>query len=253
MMTQRIASESRWGATVRAAGLLVTLGLAGGPAWAGPVTYTARFPLEACAFDDGGRNLHFSLQRGDWWWFEGDEKGELVQLEIVVLNQTLDVVVLAANGAPRTIRTRVVREQEWVDGQLVEVSWNYFARCQETNDIYYFGEDVDIYEGGQVVSHDGAWLAGVDGAMPGIIMPGTFLLGSRYYQELAPGVAEDRGEHVQMELALTVPAGAFTGCVEVKETSPLEPGKTSVKRYCPGIGLVADNGVLLVDYEVDAH
>ena len=83
MTTQRIASESRWGAAVRAAGLLVTLGLAGGPAWAGPVTYTTRFPLEACTFDDGGRNRHFSLQRGDWWWFEGDEKGHVKAVHVV--------------------------------------------------------------------------------------------------------------------------------------------------------------------------
>jgi len=52
---------------------------------------------------------------------------------------------------------------------------------KEEGHVYYFGEEVDIYlPNGQVV-HDGAWEAGQAGALPGIIMPGTFLLGSRYY------------------------------------------------------------------------
>ena len=42
-----------------------------------------------------------------------------------------------------------------------------------------------IVEDGRIVSHEGAWRAGVDGAQPGLIMPGTFLLGSRYFQEIA--------------------------------------------------------------------
>jgi hypothetical protein len=90
---------------------------------------------------------------------------------------------------------RVVEEREWQDDELVEVSRNFFARCKETGDVFYFGEEVDLYEDGEIVGHGGAWLAGRDGALPGIIMPGRFLLGSRYYQEVAPDIALDRGEN----------------------------------------------------------
>ena len=65
-------------------------------------------------------------------------------------------------GESLTVLARVVEEREWKDGKLVEVSRNYYARCAQTSDIYYFGEDVDIYENGVVVSHDGTWLAGTD-------------------------------------------------------------------------------------------
>jgi hypothetical protein len=44
-------------------------------------------------------------------------------------------------------------------------------------------------------------------------------------------------------------ANPFTDCVEVVETTKLEGGK-SVKRYCPGIGLVFDGGLELVDYDL---
>ena len=113
---------------------------------------------------------------------------------------------------------------------------------------------MDIYEDGVVVSHDGAWLAGTDTgegkARPGLIMPGTFLLGSRYFQELAPGVALDRAEHVRMGLTVTTPAGTFEECVEVKETTPLEPGAVSTKVYCAELGLVVDNVVRLVEFHI---
>jgi hypothetical protein len=53
-----------------------------------------------------------------------------------------------------------------------------------------------------------------------------------------------------MGLTVRTPAGTFEDCVEVLETSPLEPGATSVKRYCPEIGLVVDNAARLVDYDI---
>jgi hypothetical protein len=149
------------------------------------------------------------------------------------------------------VTTRVVEEREFEDGEPIEVSRNFFALCEKTNDVYYFGEDVDIYEDGEVVSHDGAWLAGRNGAKPGIVMPGTFLLGSRYFQEIAPGVAQDRAENVAMGFKVETPAGRFSQCVEVTETSPLEPGAESTKVYCPGVGLVRDNDLELVEISDD--
>ena len=94
--------------------------------------------------------------------------------------------------------------------RLEEVSRNYFASCWPSRDVYYFGEDVDIYKNGKVVSHESAWLAGQHGALPGIAMPEDgFIPGSRYYQEIAPGVALDRAEHKRVGFSTQVPAGTF--------------------------------------------
>jgi hypothetical protein len=46
----------------------------------------------------------------------------------------------------------------------------------------------------KIVSHEGTWQAGVDNARAGIIMPGKVTQGSKYYQEVALGIAEDRAE-----------------------------------------------------------
>jgi hypothetical protein len=111
---------------------------------------------------------------------------------------------------------------------------------------------VDIYEDGDVVSHDGAWLAGQNGNRAGLIMPGRALNGSRYFQEIAPGIALDRAEHVSDTATVVTPAGTFSNCLQVVETSPLEPGHQSHKSYARGIGLIQDGDVLLVDYGCDA-
>lgn len=210
--------------------------------------FTKDFRLEDCRFKPRGENPYFILKPGYQSVFEGEEDGAVVQLVITVLNKT-ETVNLPDIGK---VKTRVVEERETADGEPVETSRNFFSICNKTNDVYYFGEEVDIFNEDGTVSHEGAWRAGEpdeDGlAQPGIIMPGTFLLGSRYYQEVADGIALDRAEHVAMGLEVTVPAGTFTDCVQIIETTPLEPGSESEKTYCPGVGLVADGPVELVSY-----
>ena len=209
--------------------------------------FTTDFRLEDCTWDHQGRNPYFSLNHGDSLTLAGEDKGELVVVEITVLNETRDITFETPKGNQLTVTTRKVREREWIDNELVEESTNYFARCVQTNDVFYFGEDVEP------ASIGGSWLAGEGGALPGLIMPGRFLLGSRYFQEIAPDVALDRAEHVAMGVTITVPttpAQTFEDCVEVFETTPLEPSSKSTKRYCPGIGLVFDDGVQLVDFTV---
>jgi len=221
-----------------------------GPAWAAKTLFTTDFRLEQCDFSDVGRNAYFSIEPGDQLFLTGEEGKETVEVQITVLNDTREIAFETERDVQLDVTARVVEEREWKDGELVEVSRNFFARCEQTGEMYYFGEDVDIYEGGEIVSHEGAWLAGEEGAQPGLIMPATYLLGSRYFQEIAPDVALDRAEHTASGLEITVQAGTFTDCVEVTETTPLEPGAKSVKVYCPGVGLTVDDAVELAEFEV---
>lgn len=212
--------------------------------------FTETFPFDDCTFSDTGRNGYFSLNPGDRLVLSGNEGGEVVRVQITVLTARQVIRFQAEDGETLSVRTRVIEEREWKDGELVEVSRNFFARCRETNDVYYFGEDVDIYEDGRIVSHDGAWRAGVDGNTPGLMMPGTFLLGSRYFQEVAPEIALDRAEHIEAGLTVKVPAGTFEDCVEIEETTPLEPGSRGTKIYCEELGLVVDADAQLVEFRI---
>ena len=198
--------------------------------------WTTVFPVEPLS--PAGSNPYFVLEPGHTLVLEGPDGRRTSRVTIPVLDETRVV---------DAVETRVVEERETLDGELVEVSRNFFAVGARTNSVYYFGEDVDIYEDGQVVSHDGAWLSGVGGARYGLIMPGVFLLGSRYYQEVAPGVALDRAENVALGEEVVTPAGTFANAIKIKETTPLEPGARDFKYYAPGVGLVKSNRLVLID------
>ena len=207
--------------------------------------FTASFRPADCTFQSmGSANPYFILDPGHELHLVGEEDKEEVDLVITVLGDTQDITIPGLG----TVRTRVVEEREKADGELKEVSRNFFAICEETSDVFYFGEDVDIYEAGVIVEHHGAWRAGTNGAMPGLIMPGSFLLGSRYFQEVAPGVALDRGENTGMDQLVTVPAGSFPGSITILETSALERNAKGTKIYAPGVGLIVDGTVRLVDW-----
>ena len=210
--------------------------------------FTADFAVERCGFaSTGAQNPYFSLQPGRRLVLEGDDDGEAVRVEITVLAATKAIDFVAPSGKPMRVVARVVEERESKGGELAEVSRNFFARCKQTNDVFYFGEEVDNYEDGQIVDHGGSWQAGVNGAQPGILVPARFLLGARYYQEQAPGVALDRAENVEMGLTLHLAGRRLRDCVAVAETSAMESGE-SAKVYCPGIGLVLDDDIELTSF-----
>jgi hypothetical protein len=197
--------------------------------------FTDSFPMQQCSFSSTGKNPFMILEPGYQLTLEGVDEGENVRLTITVLNETKVI-----DG----IETRVVKEREVVGGELSEISKNYFAICKKNNSVFYFGEDVDFYENGMVVNHEGSWRHGVNGAHAGLQMPGIVLLGSRYFQEVAPDVAMDRAQIIGVNTTYSTPAGTFTNCLRVKESTPLEPDVVEFKTYAPGIGLISDNDQL---------
>lgn len=199
--------------------------------------WTSTFNVEEGDLTPTGRNPYFILEPGYQLHYEGREDGKVVTLTITVLKETKKV---------GNVETRVVEERETKGGKIVEVSRNFFAISKRTNDVYYFGEEVDMYRDGQVVSHEGAWLAGKDGAKPGLAMPGTPLLGARYYQEIAPEKAMDRAEVLSLSATLDTPAGKYTSVLKTEETTPLEPDEREAKYYAAGVGLIKDGPVKLV-------
>ena len=201
--------------------------------------YTESFRAKDCTFSSTGRNPFFILEPNYQLVLAGGEGGEAAQVTITVLNETGEV-----NGT----ETRVVEERETIGGELVEISRNFFAICEETNSVFYFGEEVDDYENGNIISHGGAWLAGEDANRAGIIMPGTILMGARYYQEIAPNVAVDRAEIVGMGEVVQTPAGEFSDTLITRETNPLEPDVAELKYYAAGIGLIQEEDLMLQQY-----
>lgn len=202
------------------------------------------FTLDVSELATVGENPFFVLKPGYQLTLEGKESGKPVQLVITVLNETKRV---------GEVETRVVEERETSGGTPVEVSRNYYVINQRTNDVFYFGEDVDVYKHGKIVGHDGGWHHGSQNARFGLMMPGTLLVGSRYYQEQAPGVAMDRAEIVGLTERAATPEGTFDRCLRTKETTPLEPLAREFKLYAPGVGVIKDGSLGLVSHKYIAQ
>lgn len=199
-------------------------------------TWKDEFPIDQLTIVSEGKNPYWRLNPGRYVVLGSiNSDGS----EIVVIS-VMDETEMVGD-----VETRVIEEREFKNGRLVEVSRNFFAMDKKSQDVYYFGEDVDDYEDGKVVAHSGEWRAGTGGARAGLYMAGKPVVGMRYYMEIHPEVAMDRAEIYQVEATVETPGGTFDQVLIVTESSPLEPGEESYKRYAPNVGMIFDDGLEL--------
>ena len=171
-------------------------------------------------------NPFFPLPVGRTWIYEGGDE----HIEVEVTDQTRIVMGISCV---------VVRDRVWEDDELVEDTCDWYAQDDDGN-VWYMGEETEELEGGVVVSTAGSWEAGVDGALPGIIMLARPLAGLWYRTEYYQGEAEDLAQVLGLNETVTVPAGTYTGCVRILDFSALEPDVAEHKTYAPGVGLVKE-------------
>ena len=169
--------------------------------------------------------------------FEGTERRFLVLRSEVRVESS----VLERTDRVADIPVAVVDVKEYKDGQLVEHTLDYYAQDNEGN-VWYLGERVDDIADGKVVGHGGEWLAGQDGAKPGLFMPAHPKVGQTFKQEQAPGIAKDRSTVVAVGLEVRTTLKTFSDCIKTKDFAPLD-NATEFKHYCPGVGLVREEGV----------
>jgi hypothetical protein len=197
--------------------------------------WLSSFPVNKKSLGIVGNNSYFPLPPGSRWLYKHGNDTEVV----TVLNETKII---------DEVECRVVEDREEKNGQLAELTRDYFAIDPATNDVYYLGEDVNVYKNGKIVSHDGAWQSGRNGARFGMMMPGQPKTGQRFYQEQAPPSGMDRIEIKSTSAKVATPAGTFENCILVEETNPAEKGAKDYKVYAKGVGPARDAGMLLVSY-----
>lgn len=216
----------------------------GGGGGGGGVCPELTVGIEVCDPETGGPfslvidNGFFPVVVGSEMVLEGvDDEGTEIRLEITVPDET-EVVA--------GVTTRVLVETEFEDGELVEISRNFMAQAPDGT-VCYFGEEVDIFDDGEIVSNEGAWRAGEDGNLPGIIMPGEPEIGMVFQQEFAPGIAEDQAEVLAFGEEIDVPAGMFSDTLTTEDCNPLD-GSMDLKVYVDGIGLAIDEFAELISF-----
>jgi hypothetical protein len=192
------------------------------PTGADPVT------LDPANFSADITNPYWPMKPGTRWTYRNLETGEPPQEIVMVV--TTDTKKLA-NG----ITARVVRDTARSEGEIIEDTLDWYAQDAEGN-VWYMGEDTAEFEEGKVVSRDGSWEAGADGALPGIMLPAQPQVGQKYRQEYKKGEAEDNGEVLAMDHLVEVEAGSYKDALVTIDTSTIEPDVVEYKFYAPGVG-----------------
>jgi hypothetical protein len=173
-------------------------------------------------------NQYFPLKPGTTFIYEGTSEGHNERDEVIVTHETKLI-----QGIPCV----VVNDSVVQDGQLIEKTIDWYAQDKDGN-VWYYGEDVKEYENGVLVSTEGSWEAGVNGAQAGIIMEAHPQVGDTYRQENAPNVAEDMAQVLRLTESVTVPYGSYTNVLVTKDWTPLEPDVVDNVYYAPGVGMI---------------
>lgn len=171
-------------------------------------------------------NEYFSLPVGKKMVYEAETADGLERTEIEIESGTKNILGVEA----LTYRDRV-----FVEGVLVEDTRDYLAQDKEGN-VWYFGEEVDNYEDGVLKDHEGSFMAGEDGAKPGIWIKAEQIVGDSYRQEYYPGEAEDIREVVAVDQTVTTELATYTGCVQTFDWTPLDLESREHKYHCPEVG-----------------
>ena len=173
-------------------------------------------------------NQYWPMAPGSRWVYrETDADGNVSRVEVTVTSKTKRILGIDA---------RVVHDVLTEDGKLKEDTYDWYAQDGDGN-IWYLGEDTKEFEEGKV-STKGSWEAGVDGAQPGILLPGDPAPGLTYRQEYAKGEAEDAAEVLSVDAKAKVPFGAFRKVLKTGDFTPLEPKLLEHKFYARGVGPV---------------
>jgi len=180
-------------------------------------------------------NTYWPMKPGARWTYrETGEGGNVQDVVVTVTSKTKKV----RNG----VTARIVRDTVRLDGKVIEDTFDWYAQDAD-GAIWYLGEDTAEFKNGRIATREGSFEAGVDGALPGVIIPADPKPGQAYRQEYLKSEAEDNGEVLSTREMADVPAGHFEDMLLTKDTNGVEPDVLEYKLYAPRVGPVLTLGV----------
>jgi hypothetical protein len=174
-------------------------------------------------------NKFFPLHPGTTFFYEGSKEGVPSSTVTEVTHQIKKIL---------DVNCTVVHDRGFENGVLAEDTFDYYAQDKFGN-VWYFGEDTkELDANGNVISTEGSFEAGVNGAQPGIIMEADPRVGDHYFQENAPGVAQDEAQVRSLDKSACVPYGCFDDLLLTRESTQLEKGVVEHKYYAENVGFI---------------
>jgi hypothetical protein len=157
-------------------------------------------------------NKYFTLTPGVKFTYELVTEDETERTEFYVTNKTRVVMGIEA---------REIVERVWIDDELTEHVIEWYAQDKEGN-VWDLGEKSKNIIDGEIFDSPDSWEAGVDGAVPGIIVKGNPKLDEIYMMEFYFGKADDKSRVISLDEAVTVPAGTYTNCLKSFDVASLK-------------------------------
>ncbi|MDX6634434.1 MAG: hypothetical protein QOF06_637 [Solirubrobacterales bacterium] len=183
-------------------------------------------------------NPWFPLHRGTTYVYRGHKDGAPTREQVAVFNETKTILGVRATVVGDKLYAR--RGGRW---SIAERTRDWYAQDRRGN-VWYLGEaTAEIGPGGAVVSREGSWQAGVDGARAGIFMPAHPRRGQSAIQEMYAGEAEDHFKVLSLSASVRTPAARSDHALLTREWTPLEPGVVDHKLYVRGIGTAREQTV----------
>ena len=176
-------------------------------------------------------NPWYPLLPGSVYVYRGVKDGKPSREVMTVTHRTRTI-----NGAPCV----VVSDLLYLRGRLEERTTDYYTQDSQGR-VWYFGEKTaELDRQGHVKNTSGSWLAGVNGAKPGIFMFAHPRPGQSARQEYYKGQAEDHFMVLSLRTHVRVAYISTSRALLTKEWTPLEPGVIDHKYYVRGIGTVLE-------------
>jgi hypothetical protein len=179
-------------------------------------------------------NRWFPLRPGTQFWFVGSarENGKPTpHREIFTVTDLTKVV----DG----VRTVVIWDRDYVRDELVEAEIAFFAQDDDGN-VWHLGQYPEEYEHGKFVGAP-AWLAGLKGGKPGIVMKAKPRLGTPSYSEGYAPPPINWVDHARVDKVGTrtcVPVACFDRVLVTREFETGKPDAFQLKYYAAGVGNV---------------
>jgi len=197
-----------------------------GPSRAGSNAAATDFSPKLFGKPTGKVNPYLPLKPGLQWVRQGTVNVGTRRIPHQVVSTVTDVSKMVDG-----VRTVAVVDQDTNGGQIAEQSIDWMATDKQGN-VWYLGSYTEGYEGGQFVTASDAWLGGVNGTKPGILMLADPKVGTPpFLEDSVPGIEAPTARVVKSGQSECVPFKCYRNVIVIQEGS-------EYKSYAPGVGQI---------------
>ena len=178
-------------------------------------------------------NAYFPLPVGRRLVYRGTKEGQ-TQRDVVRVTAKTKMI----DGVLATAVSDIAKHHNTV----LERTTDYYAQDKAGN-VWYLGEHTVSFGSHGKRDTSGSWMAGVNGAIPGLIMEADPRIPDAYRQEFLAGEAEDTAWVVRRGGSVSVPFGTIHHKLSTLEATRIEPGAYDLKVYGKGLGIVLERAL----------